>query len=50
MAKVFLARYSGTPCGSCGDRIEEGDEVCYVDDELCHAQCAEEEGEKLYYD
>lgn len=41
--RIFRALYSGTRCGACDKLIEEGDEVCYVDDELCHADCAEGE-------
>lgn len=37
----FTARYGGW-CKHCGDRIEEGDEVGYVDDELACEQCVRE--------
>jgi hypothetical protein len=39
---VFVAKYSTGRCGECQERINEGDECCYVDDEICHAECAEE--------
>lgn len=41
MSRVFEARYPGT-CGECGDDIDPGDEVCYEDDELIHADCSTE--------
>lgn len=40
-SKVFTAHYDGL-CGECGDEIEPGDEVQYVDDELVHADCSTE--------
>lgn len=40
--KEFTAKYDGF-CNECGFDIEgEVDEVCYVDDELVHALCAED--------
>jgi hypothetical protein len=36
---VFIAAFSG-PCGLCETRIEPGDEAAFVDDEVCHADCA----------
>jgi hypothetical protein len=36
----FVARYRGE-CADCGDRIEPGQQVTYVDDELTHADCAD---------
>jgi hypothetical protein len=38
---VFEARYRGR-CGVGGDDIEPGDDVCYLDDEVCHECCAED--------
>lgn len=40
---TFEARYSGSRCGLCDEKIEEGELVAYVDGELCHADCAAEE-------
>jgi hypothetical protein len=40
----FLAKYDGR-CGICEEPFGEGDEVEFVDDELCHAECAEEDRE-----
>ena len=40
---VFAARYHGL-CRSCGDDIEPGDEVGYIEDEedgVCCAGCVE---------
>jgi hypothetical protein len=39
---VFEARYHG-PCAECADRIEPGDDVVYVADELVHLRCSEQE-------
>lgn len=39
---TFTARYDGR-CGVCDERIHEGDECAYADDEVCHAECAEED-------
>jgi hypothetical protein len=36
---VFIASFSG-PCGLCEERIKPGDEAAFVDDEVCHADCA----------
>lgn len=39
----FEARYRGK-CAACGDRIEEGDEVTYDDDdELIHDECDDDD-------
>lgn len=46
MSRVFLARYRSR-CGLCEKPIEPGDDVCYVDDEPCHAACAEDAGEDV---
>jgi hypothetical protein len=37
-SRVFTAAFPGL-CDACGDEIEPGDEVQYVDDELIHADC-----------
>jgi hypothetical protein len=42
MSGVFPARYSGRCATDCGSRIEPGDDVCFVDDELVHADCADQ--------
>ena len=45
-SRPFEAAYPG-PC-ALGDWIEQGDEVCYVDDELQHVKCkAGEEAEAI---
>lgn len=31
-----------TRCGVCDEPIAEGAETCYVDDERCHAECADD--------
>lgn len=41
MAKTFTAKYEGH-CYNCGDPIEPGDDVTYDDDEIVHAECAED--------
>ena len=39
---TFIARYTGTECGSCGERVREGQEVAYnASDDLVHAACPE---------
>lgn len=40
MSRVFEASYGGR-CALCPRGIREGDSVQYVDDELVHADCAE---------
>lgn len=35
---TFTARWPGR-CAACEDRIHEGDQVTYVDDELVHTAC-----------
>jgi hypothetical protein len=37
-SKVFTAAFPGR-CNECGDEIEIGDDVQYVDDELVHEDC-----------
>ena len=32
-------------CGICDEEIAAGEDTVYVDDERCHRQCAEDEGE-----
>lgn len=44
--RVFVAGFD-SPCGLCDEDIKEGDEAVYVDDEPCHAECAEREGEPV---
>jgi hypothetical protein len=40
MSGVFEASYHGI-CEACGEEIEEGDRVCYTDDdELIHEECS----------
>lgn len=41
MSAVFDARYPGR-CASCDGRINEGDQVTYVDDELVHTECTDD--------
>jgi hypothetical protein len=40
MAARFTARFD-SDCNSCGDRITEGDEAGYVDDEVCCELCCD---------
>lgn len=44
-SRIFAAAYSGT-CDECGDEIEPGDDVQYVDDELVHADCNPDLGDE----
>ncbi|MDO4254357.1 MAG: hypothetical protein Q4C81_04305 [Kocuria sp.] len=41
MAQTFAAKYRG-PCGSavCDRRVEPGDQVVFVDQQLFHDECA----------
>jgi len=39
--RTFPARFPGRCAADCGERIAEGDEVTYVDDQLVHAECAD---------
>lgn len=41
----FEAQYAGR-CGICDGPIGAGDIVCYVDDELCHSDCADAEADE----
>lgn len=45
MSRPFEARYGGPCAADCGQRIEPGEDVTYVDDELLHADCAERDAE-----
>jgi len=36
---VFTAKWGGR-CGVCDEEIDVGDECQYVDDEVCHVECA----------
>lgn len=36
---AFQARYVGRCAAACGQAINVGDEVVYVDDELVHVEC-----------
>lgn len=38
----WAAKFPGR-CGLCDDPVLEGDECVYVDDEVCHADCASDE-------
>lgn len=39
---TFVAAFNGGPCGTCDERIREGDEVCYDGtNRLVHAVCPE---------
>lgn len=40
--RTFAAKYPGR-CGICDDKIEKGDECAYDEDEVCHAECVENE-------
>jgi len=37
-SRVFAANYRGL-CAGCDETIYPGDEVCYEDNELIHAEC-----------
>lgn len=37
----FTARYPGRCAAECGESIEPGDDVTFVDDRLVHADCAD---------
>lgn len=38
MSAIFPAKYPGQ-CAACDDRIKEGDQIMYDEDQLIHAQC-----------
>ncbi len=40
-ARTFPARFPGRCAADCGQRIEPGDDVTYVEDELVHAGCVD---------
>lgn len=40
MPHTFTASFPGR-CASCNDRIEPGDEIGYVDDEVCCETCVD---------
>jgi hypothetical protein len=42
--ETFAARYPGR-CGICDREFDEGDSVGYIDGEICHRECIEEEEE-----
>lgn len=42
--KAFVAARDGGRCGMCDLLIREGDDVVYVEDEICHADCAQDDG------
>jgi hypothetical protein len=46
VTRVTIASYDSV-CGICLEPIEEFDEIATVNDEWCHAQCAEDAGEEL---
>lgn len=49
--KAFVAQYDGSACALCGELIYADEDHCvYVDDNLCHAECAENEGEHVEWD
>lgn len=41
MAVFFRARYASRCAASCGNDIESGDDVTYVDDRLAHVECSD---------
>lgn len=44
---MIVAAYDGV-CGLCGGEIRaDEDEIVCVDDEWCHADCAEDDGEVI---
>lgn len=46
MSRIFAARYGGRCAADCGQRIEAGDDVQFIDGELMHSYpCAEHEAD-----
>lgn len=45
--RSFLAAFDSGRCPICREDLREGEEVVYVDDELCHVDCARDEGEDV---
>lgn len=44
---IRIANFNGR-CGyDCGRMIHEGDDIVRVDDEWCHATCAEDDGHEV---
>lgn len=41
--KFFRARYTGY-CYGCNEGIEQGDWICYIDDDIHCQECGEEVG------
>lgn len=41
MSALFRARYAGRCAAGCGEPIEAGDDVTFVDDRLVHVECAD---------
>lgn len=41
MARTFSAAYPGE-CSECGLDFMDGDEIGYVDDEICCEECCEQ--------
>lgn len=39
MSSIFRAKYGGRCAAECGEAIEVGDEVKYVDDQVVHLSC-----------
>lgn len=47
-SKVFSAMFPGV-CAECGDEIEPGDDVQFVEDELVHEDCnTESDGDLVW--
>jgi hypothetical protein len=43
-SSMFVACYEGR-CGICDFDVREGDEVRYVEGQLCHVRCADTDGD-----
>lgn len=41
--RIWFARFR-TVCGLCYETVEENARCVYIDNEVCHVQCAEDEG------
>jgi hypothetical protein len=43
--RTYVANFHGAPCGlGCEREIRQGDDIVKIDDEWCHAECAEDDG------
>lgn len=42
--RIHIANFFSKQCGLCEREVQQGDDIVNVDDEWCHADCAEDEG------